>query len=182
MSNQNRSGIVALFAAVAAFCLLTDLASKYAVGGWVQANNGPIVVVPGWLRFDYQLNQGALWSLGREHGALANAVLALFSAVVATAILVVVCFKFPGDDRPLAAVLGMIFGGAAGNLYDRILFSGVRDFIEVNLQFYLWPIFNLADSYLVCGAILVVLGSLFGRQAASAEATVGEPATPPPNA
>ncbi|MFO0947693.1 MAG: signal peptidase II [Planctomycetota bacterium] len=62
----------------------------------------------------------------------------------------------------LASVLGGILGGAAGNLHDRILFGGVRDFIDAHYhEVYHWPTFNLADSFLVCGAHLPGGGFVF---------------------
>jgi len=53
--------------------------------------------------------------------------------------------------------LGMILGGAIGNLYDRVRFSYVVDFIEVKIVHYHWPDFNIADSCIVVGACLLLL-------------------------
>jgi signal peptidase II len=53
--------------------------------------------------------------------------------------------------------LGLILGGAIGNLYDRIRFSYVVDFLEVKIVHYHWPDFNVADSCIVIGACLLLL-------------------------
>ena len=58
--------------------------------------------------------------------------------------------------------LGLILGGTLGNFYDRVVFNGVRDFLHWNYLFD-WPVFNLADSCLVCGACLLLLQA-FGKQ------------------
>ncbi len=64
--------------------------------------------------------------------------------------------------------LALILGGAAGNALDRAMHGGVTDFLEVRLWTYIWPAFNVADSAITIGAILVLFELLFaGRQHAS---------------
>jgi signal peptidase II len=63
-----------------------------------------------------------------------------------------------------AAGLALLLGGATGNLTDRILHGAVTDFIEVFLGSYRWPAFNVADSAITVGAILLILDVLFSRQ------------------
>ena len=58
-------------------------------------------------------------------------------------------------DRTLSIALGMILGGTLGNLYDRAVFHGVRDFMHWRMPE--WPVFNVADCLLVCGAGLLLL-------------------------
>ena len=65
-------------------------------------------------------------------------------------------------DLWVCIALGLILGGTLGNLYDRVVFNGVRDFLHWNYLFD-WPVFNLADSCLVCGACLLLLQA-FGKQ------------------
>jgi lipoprotein signal peptidase len=75
--------------------------------------------------------------------------------------------------------LGLILGGTVGNLYDRIVFGGVRDFLY--FYWFDFPVFNVADSCLVVGASLLLLQALFGKQKTEPAATPAEPApqTPP---
>jgi signal peptidase II len=63
-----------------------------------------------------------------------------------------------------AAGLALLLGGATGNLTDRILHGGVTDFLEVFLGSYRWPAFNVADSAITIGAILLIFDVLFSRQ------------------
>jgi signal peptidase II len=117
------------------------------------------------------VNQGALFGLGREHGTIANAIFAVVSLLAAGAI-VYWSFK-PGASRDLwiCMALGLILAGTLGNLYDRVVFNGVRDFLHWNYLFD-WPVFNIADSCLVCGAGLLLLQA-FGRQSAVKKAEAG---------
>jgi len=60
------------------------------------------------------------------------------------------------SDLALTIALGFILGGTLGNFYDRLVFNGVRDFLHWNYLFD-WPVFNLADCWLVGGACLLML-------------------------
>ncbi len=73
--------------------------------------------------------------------------------------------------RAGAAGLALLLGGAAGNLTDRILHGAVTDFLEIWLGSYHWPAFNVADSAITFGAILVILEMFFGAHAHAAEAS-----------
>ena len=64
-------------------------------------------------------------------------------------------------DRFLCIALGLIFGGTLGNLYDRIVFGGVRDFLHCYYDGHVWPDFNIADCCLVCGAGVLLVHSFF---------------------
>jgi lipoprotein signal peptidase len=111
------------------------------------------------------VNQGALWGIGREHETAANWGFAAISLLAAAAI--VYWSLKPGAARDLwvCAALGLILAGTLGNLYDRVVFNGVRDFLHWNYLFD-WPVFNIADACLVCGACLLLIQA-FGRQPAT---------------
>jgi signal peptidase II len=76
-----------------------------------------------------------------------------------------------------AAGLALLLGGATGNVTDRILHGAVTDFIEVYLHFFPWqtfnpwPAFNVADSAITIGAILILLDVLFGRRPESSHSS-----------
>ncbi len=85
--------------------------------------------------------------------------------------MIVVCYllwnsaaKFTWTGLALAFILG----GAIGNLYDRLLFGRVTDFLHFYIGSHTWPDFNLADSAIVCGATLLLLDLIFGGRAHSA--------------
>jgi lipoprotein signal peptidase len=106
------------------------------------------------------VNLGALFGLGHGHNALFSVV----SVVAAVAIVWWTTRRSAARDGALCAALGLILAGTLGNLYDRVVFAGVRDFLHFRIQGVIdWPIFNLADSCLVCGAILLLLQAFWTR-------------------
>lgn len=105
------------------------------------------------------VNKGALFGFLGNHKELANGMFALISALAAFAILIWVLRSKITVDPWLAASLGLIFGGAIGNCFDRIVFQGVRDFLY--FYWFEWPVFNFADCCLVVGTAILVVHSLF---------------------
>jgi signal peptidase II len=106
------------------------------------------------------VNNGALFGLGRN----ANLLFALVSIGAAVAILAWSVRPASRRDAFLSVALGLILAGTLGNLYDRVVFGGVRDFLYWN---YLidWPVFNLADCCLVCGAFLLLAQAFLSQPA-----------------
>jgi signal peptidase II len=88
--------------------------------------------------------------------------------------------KQTGRDKWLCISLGLILAGTVGNLFDRVVFGGVRDF----LYFYLieWPVFNVADCCLVIGALMLLVQAVFAKKADPAPAVAANPAAEPPAA
>jgi signal peptidase II len=97
--------------------------------------------------------------MGGEHKGRANGVFAVVSLIAAVAIVVWGMRRNTAREKWLMAALGLILGGTIGNLYDRLIFNGVRDF----LYFYAieWPVFNVADCCLVVGAGLLLVQAVF---------------------
>lgn len=156
---RSRKETAAWFTATAVIAAGLDLGSKTWVANAYERHGGPIEIIPGLLSFDYRLNQGGMWSAFASHGTSANWWLGLFSLAAVIGIILWVVFDRLPHSRRSAVVLGGILGGAVGNLVDRQLFGGVRDFIDAHYyQLYHWPTFNLADSFLVCGTLALVLG------------------------
>jgi signal peptidase II len=102
------------------------------------------------------VNQGALFGFLRDHKELANGGFAVISLLAAAAIIYWSTHRNTARDRWLCCALGLILAGTLGNFYDRIVFNGVRDFLHWNYRFD-WPVFNIADCCLVCGACLLLL-------------------------
>ena len=80
-----------------------------------------------------------------------------------TAVLAIWLFRT--GRRFLAIVLGMVIGGAIGNIIDRVRLGAVADFFDLHAFGWHWPAFNIADSAIVIGMCLLVLDSLFVRPA-----------------
>jgi signal peptidase II len=146
-----RSITLALYAAAAvvyAFDRVTKLWAEAAL-----ASRPPIEVIPGVLSFNYTTNSGGAFGLGRSAPWLFAGATVLVSVVI-----VVVSFRL--DRRPLALALGLILGGALGNLTDRTLNGpGLSGYVIDFIDFQVWPVFNLADTAIVIGAVLLAMSS-----------------------
>jgi signal peptidase II len=79
-------------------------------------------------------------------------------------LLVVWLRRLPAGQKWTALALALILGGAAGNLVDRVIYGHVIDFIDVFYNGWHWPTFNIADSAITCGALLLLLEAFSGRQ------------------
>jgi signal peptidase II len=109
-----------------------------------------------------RVNQGALFGLGNDSGHNANQIFALVSIAAALAILFWSTRPATARDRLLCMSLGLILAGTLGNLFDRVVFHGVRDFLHWHYPDSVailrdFPVFNIADCCLVCGAGLLLL-------------------------
>ncbi len=137
---------------VAAAAYLLDRLTKL----WVErslAGEPPIEVIPGVLTLNYTTNSGGAFGMGRSAPVLFAA-----ATVVASAIIVVVSFRM--TRLPVAIALGLILGGALGNLTDRVVHgSGLSGHVTDFIDFQVWPVFNLADSAIVLGAILLAFAT-----------------------
>ena len=113
----------------------------------------PIEVVPGLLNFQLTLNTGAVFGLGQG----ARPVFLVVS-IVAVFVIMFLLYRSPPNARLYHVGLALILGGALGNLYDRALYSAVRDMLHMLPGTGLWPwIFNIADVALVFGVGLVLV-------------------------
>ncbi len=123
-------------------------------------------LVPGWLRIVHSENPGAAFGFMADgNPILRTAVLVGLSAVV----LLFVASALWGrgssfTDAGSQLALALILGGAAGNLYDRIAHGTVTDFIEVYHGTWSFPAFNVADSAITVGAILLLISLLHNRE------------------
>ncbi len=138
---------------------------------WIQkhiAEGLGMTVIPGVFRLTHVLNEGAAFSLFND--APANPTrwaLTAFSLIAA--VIVVVLLIRTGKRFSLTALgFALVLGGALGNAWDRIQYKMVTDFLEVTIIRYHWPDFNVADSAIVVGGILLFFGALFTPQRKSA--------------
>jgi lipoprotein signal peptidase len=102
-----------------------------------------------------RVNHGALFGMGGAQKGTANGFFALVSAAAAIAIIVWGLRRNTAREKWLMAALGLILAGTVGNLYDRLVFGGVRDFLY--FHYVEWPVFNFADCCLVVGASLLLV-------------------------
>ena len=182
MAAYPRTRII-FYSVVALAALAADLISKSVaferLGGVGQ--QGPWLI-DGWLKFKFHsnLNLGALWGMGQ---GFAPGFAALSIAAVA-GIIYWLFFRGAASSLWLTIALALVTGGALGNCYDRLGLHGicfpdpdkvamaVRDFLRFRFGTYEYPIFNIADSFLVAGAIMLMIQSLKSEPSSDAPATV----------
>lgn len=152
---------------LSAAVLLLDQASKWLVLGMLQPYE-TVELVPN-LNLTLAFNTGAAFSFLAQAGGWQRWVLA-GAAVVVTVILARWLLRLPAREKTLAAGLALIIGGAVGNLIDRVWFGHVVDFIQVYLPgipftiFNPWPAFNVADSAITVGVVLLLVHSIFAQE------------------
>jgi signal peptidase II len=169
---------VGILVGTALTVLALDLISKHLVVA--NLSDHSVRLLGGFLTLLVSRNPGAAFSIG-------TSMTLVFSVIAVSVIVIILRTSRRIRSIPWALTLGLLLGGATGNLIDRIfrypgLFRGyVVDWIEVPH----WPVFNLADSAIVCGGILAVLLSARGTRLDGLRIPSGSPgseASPPPSA
>jgi len=147
------------FYLIALAIVLTDQATKAIIVRNMRLGQS-IPIVPGYFDLTFVLNPGAAFSLlATLPERIRNPFFILIS--VAAAILIIVYHARHLVGHRLATVsLGLILGGAVGNLIDRIRYGVVVDFLDAHVHQYHWPVFNVADSAISVGVTLLMLEML----------------------
>ena len=115
-----------------------------------------IEVIPDFFSWTLAYNTGAAFSFLADSAGWQRWLFALIAVVVST-VLLVWLKRLGRNDTWLAIALALILGGALGNLYDRIAYGHVIDFILVHWEHRLFPAFNVADSAICVGAVMLAL-------------------------
>ena len=118
------------------------------------------VELTSWLNMTLAHNYGAAFSFLSNAGGWQRWLFTGLASVV-TVVLIVWLFRLTSQEKVTGAALGLIIGGAVGNLIDRIMNGYVVDFIDVYYRNHHWPAFNLADSAITGGVILLLLDGVF---------------------
>ncbi|PIN74619.1 signal peptidase II [Candidatus Woesearchaeota archaeon CG10_big_fil_rev_8_21_14_0_10_37_12] len=104
------------------------------------------------LSITYILNAGTLFGMFKHA--------ALFFLIFSLVVIVFLVLKFDSFDLRIQPFLGLVLGGALGNVVDRLLYGAVVDFIDVHF----WPVFNVADAALSVAVVLILVFELFFNQ------------------
>lgn len=152
---------------VALTVLVLDQWTKWMAEMWL-AGRPPVSVVPGFVDLIFVTNTGVAFGLFPSDGRLAGTLLLTALGLGALGIVSVYYWRTDDEQRLLLTSLAMVMGGAVGNLVDRVMRGSVTDFIDVYVGSYHWPTFNMADSSISVGIVLMALETLRPRS------TVGE--------
>jgi len=155
----------AAFLLVALVVLVLDQWSKWLVEIHLPQLTS-VAVIPGLLNFTHVRNTGVAFGLfaGAHDGALHALALSLVGAL-ALAVVLVYYWRTPKHDRLLLVALALVLGGAVGNLMDRIAGGAVTDFIDFYVGTHHWHTFNVADSAISIGLVLMAWDALRPRAA-----------------
>ena len=137
--------------------LADQLTKSWAVK--VLKDGSSIKVIGNFLRFTYAENRGAAFSILQNQRWFFIVV-----TIVMLIVLAYIFFRTKNINKLSRLSIAMIAGGAIGNFIDGLMLGYVIDFIDVRFgSFYNFPIFNIADSFVVCGTILMIFLILFNK-------------------
>ena len=144
--------------------IVLDQLSKWWALGALQPAGMPHPVIPGFLNWTLAFNTGAAFSFLADSAGWQRWFFVLLALVI-TSVLVVWLARTPRRDWRTALPLGLIIGGALGNLIDRLHAAQVTDFIQVYYRQWSYPVFNLADCGITVGAVMLIAFGLFSGKA-----------------
>lgn len=152
-----------MFVLGAAVIIALDQITKSAVMARFSLHE-TLTVIPGLFNLVYVMNPGAAFGFLADASPTFRYVFFVGVTIAAAGLIVYYLVKSNPRNRLLAGSLTLIFGGAVGNLIDRIRFGAVVDFLDVYLGASHWPAFNVADSAITVGAILMIWEMLRNRK------------------
>lgn len=147
-----------LYYIIALVIIAVDQLSKWVIIKTMEVGE-QITVIENFFYFTSHRNSGAAWGILQDQ-------MTFFYIVTVIVIIGVVYYmqKYAKDSKLLAISLSLILGGAIGNFIDRLFRKEVVDFFDFNLIGYDYPIFNIADSALVVGVILVLIATFIDEK------------------
>ena len=149
---------------LALLVLAVDQATKLWAAGTLDYGM-PVTVLP-FFNLTLVHNTGAAFSFLADAGGWQRIFFIVVSGVVSL-VLAAWLWRLPRDARLLGIALALVLGGAVGNLVDRVAYGYVIDFLDFHAAGWHWPAFNVADSAISCGVVLLLADGLFGSRARS---------------
>ena len=152
--------------AIAIVAAILDIISKRAIFGILeniaitQSTSNPEIKITGFFNLVYVWNRGVSFGM---FGNLENS--QIIFCVVQSAILIFLLFWLYRNQKiHLVYAISLIIGGALGNLTDRIKYGAVADFLDFYVKSYHWPAFNLADSFVFIGVMILIFEDLIFKK------------------
>ena len=128
---------------------------------------GSAAVVPGFFNITRVHNKGAIFGALSGAGGRGITHVLMAASLIALAFVVYYFIKTPASDWKVKTALSLILAGALGNLVDRIFRGFVIDFLDFYIGRWHWPFFNVADSCITVGALLLILFLVIRKPACS---------------
>jgi signal peptidase II len=148
-----------VFAALAAIVVIADQLTKLWVRTTLTPGQPPVEVVSEFVRFVHGRNDGGIFGLFGDSATI----LGLASTIVIALIVVYQAREGVGNWL-LTVGLGLLLGGAIGNLIDRLTLGHVTDWVDMGIGTWRWYTFNVADAAISTALLLLVVSALFGER------------------
>lgn len=140
---------------IAASVVVVDRLTKWLVAQKIGLSDS-VDVIPGLFRLTHVQNKGAAFGLFSDSPSEWKAAMLILFSVAALAVVSALLWKNGNAMNATAVALSLVFGGALGNLWDRVFSGRVVDFLDFYVGSHHWPAFNIADSAIVVGALLLL--------------------------
>jgi signal peptidase II len=163
-----------LLALIASTVTILDQATKYWITQSMRLHES-IPVIPNLFSFTYIRNPGAAFGLLAGSSNAFRTVFFGVTSLLALALLVTILVRLHDKDWIGQVSIAGILGGAIGNLIDRLRFGEVIDFLDVYVESYHWPAFNVADSAISVGVVCLIIHFAFERKDAPLTASESPP-------
>jgi signal peptidase II len=151
--------------AVALLVIVLDQASKAWILGFFSERSGePVAVLTSFFNFVLTGNRGMSFGLFNTNATMNTAVFTVLAAVIVIALMV---WLRRAHNAVIRVAIGMIIGGAIGNVIDRLTRGAVVDFLDFHIGTWHWYAFNLADAAICLGVIALLLDGLLARPKAA---------------
>jgi signal peptidase II len=160
LTKTHRLRWIHLVVALAAIAL--DRITKNLIEHLLPTGNA-ITVIPGFFQITHVHNRGAAFGLFSESTSEWRSVLLIGFSTLALAVIAYLLWKSDHALPTTAYGLSLILGGAMGNLWDRMVHGQVTDFLHFYIGSYIWPDFNVADSCIVVGAVMLMIEIVFAK-------------------
>jgi signal peptidase II len=147
---------------IAIAAILLDRVTKVIIEHTLPSNDS-VNVIPGFFQITHVHNRGAAFGLFADSTSEWRTALLVGFSTIALGVVAYLLWKSDHSLPSTAIGLSMILGGAVGNLWDRVARGQVTDFLHFYIGEHVWPDFNVADSCIVIGAILLMVEIVFAK-------------------
>jgi signal peptidase II len=155
---------VVLGLGIAAVVVVLDQATKWWLLQTMQQNNGRFIEMTDFFDIVLVWNRGVSFGMFNNDAGLNGMLFSLLAAVIVVALLV---WLRRAASAVIGVAIGLVIGGAIGNVADRLRLGAVVDFLDFHLGSWHWPAFNVADAAICVGVGLMVIDGLLTRRETS---------------
>ncbi|MBY0275562.1 signal peptidase II [Candidatus Binatia bacterium] len=164
---MSEGGKYALVGVVAAVVIVLDQLTKLWVASTMRLHQ--TITIFSWFDLTYVRNPGAAFSLFADHSSAFRVPFFTLVFVLAGGAIAFFVRQTPASQKSVLVACGLVLGGAIGNLIDRVAYGEVIDFALAHWKDYYWPAFNVADSGISVGVVVLLLRGVFVRDEQEAE-------------